>query len=172
MWGRLGRLVAGQLLALIGIVLMAVTVIGLPFAAWKLIGWLFVQQEILIGDSPVRGSLQGSSDLVRGRWWHAVRPLLFILVLGTVAGPMVAFALIFTTIPLTLINLIGSLIFALLIPYFAILLTLLYFDLGVRAEEEPAKPGREWPRFWKKVRRPRPPPRPAPSPPRAASRAR
>ena len=47
-----------------------------------------------------------------------------------------------------MINLLGALIFALLIPYVAIGQTLLYFDLQARAEEEPAKPRRSW-RPWR-----------------------
>jgi hypothetical protein len=46
------------------------------------------------------------------------------------------------------INLLGALIFSLLIPYAAIGQTLLYFDLQVRAEAEPAKPRRSW-RPWR-----------------------
>ena len=65
-----------------------------------------------------------------------------------VAGPILTFALIFTTLPLVWINLIGSLIFALLIPYKALGETLLYFDLETRAATEPAKPHRSW-RVWR-----------------------
>ena len=57
-----------------------------------------------------------------------------------VVGPVLTFALIFTTLPLIWINLLGSLIFALLIPYVALGETLLYFDLQARAESEPSKP--------------------------------
>jgi hypothetical protein len=38
---------------------------------------------------------------------------------------------------------IGSVVFALLVPYVSLGRTLLYFDLGERAGEEPAKPWRE-----------------------------
>jgi hypothetical protein len=56
--------------------------------------------------------------------------------------------LIFTPLPFLLINLLGALIFSLLIPYVVIAQTLLYFDLQARAEEEPAKPRRSW-RPWR-----------------------
>ena len=68
--------------------------------------------------------------------------------LSIVAGPVLTFALIFTSLPLLWINLLGSLIFSLLIPYVAIGETLLYFDLQARAEAEPAKPRRSW-RPWR-----------------------
>jgi hypothetical protein len=46
------------------------------------------------------------------------------------------------------INVIGSLIFALLVPYVALGYTLLYLDLQARTETEPAKPRRSC-RLWR-----------------------
>jgi hypothetical protein len=145
---RFWRVVVVQLLAALIVALLHLTIIGIPFAIWKLVGWSFVQQEVVFSDKPIRGAFRGSSDLVRGRWWHTARPVLFLTVITIVAGPMATFALIFTPFPLFWINVIGSLIFALLIPYVALGYTLLYFDLQARAETEPAKPRRSW-RLWR-----------------------
>jgi hypothetical protein len=145
---RFWRVVFAQLLATVGVALMALTIVGIPWAIWKLVGWAFVQQEVLFTDKSLRESFRGSSDLVRGRWWHAVRAIVFFSVLTTVAGPALTFALIFTKLPLFWINVLGSLIFALLIPYVALGKTLLYFDLQARADAEPAKPRRSW-RPWR-----------------------
>ena len=142
------RVVFAQLLATLGIILLALTIVGLPWAIWKLVGWAFVQQEVLFTDKSLREAFRGSSDLVRGRWWHAVRAIVFFSLITVVAGPVLTFALIFTPLPLVWINLLGSLIFALLIPYVALGDTLLYFDLQARAEAEPAKPRRSW-RPWR-----------------------
>jgi hypothetical protein len=155
------RVVFAQLLATLGVILMALTIIGIPWAIWKLVGWAFVQQEVLFTRNSLRESFRGSSDLVRGRWWHAVRPIVFFYVLTTIAGPILTFALIFTTLPLFWVNLLGSLIFALLIPYVTVGKTLLYFDLQARAEAEPAKPRRSW-RPWRPRQFGRIPPTPAP----------
>ena len=54
--------------------------------------------------------------------------------LGQIPGPALGFALLFTTIPITTVNLIGSVVFALTIPYVGIGRTLLYLDLGGRKE--------------------------------------
>ena len=48
---------------------------------------------------------------------------------------MLGFTLIFTNFSLLWINVTGSVVFALLVPYVALGRTLLYFDLGPRAEE-------------------------------------
>jgi hypothetical protein len=144
---RFWRVVAAQVLATVAVILLALTIIGLPWAIWKYVGWQFVQQEVLFTDKSIRGAFRGSSDLVRGRWWHTVRVAGFFWLLSVVVGPVLGFALIFTNFSLLAINLLGSLVFALMIPYVALGRTLLYFDLEARAEQEPAKPRRSW-RPW------------------------
>jgi hypothetical protein len=151
---RFRRVVAAQLLAILGLFLLAITVVGLPFAVWKYVSWLFVQQEVLFTDKSIREAFRGSSELVRGRWWHTVRVAAPLWLLSVAAGPILGFALIFTGFGLVWINLLGSLVFALFIPYVTACRTLLYFDLQVRAEEEPARPRRRV--SW--LRRPAPAP--------------
>jgi hypothetical protein len=145
---RFWRVVGAQLLATLGVILMALTVVGIPFALWKLVGWAFAQQEVLFTDKSIRESLRGSSELVRGRWWRAVRVVVFLTLLSAVTGPVLTLALIFTPLPFLVINLLGALIFALMIPYVALGETLLYFDLQARSETEPAKRRRSW-RPWR-----------------------
>ena len=139
---RFWRIVSALLLATLGILAMAITIIGLPFAIWKLVGWSFVGQEVLFTDRSLREAFRGSSALVRGRWWHALRVVVFLVAILFVAGPVLTLGLIFTPLPFLAINLLGALIFSLLLPYAVIAQTLLYFDLQARAEEEPAKPRR------------------------------
>jgi len=149
---RFWRLLGAHLLYQLGTTLLAATIILLPVAVWKLVGWGFVQQEILFEDRRVRGAFRASSQTVRGHWWHAARPLLFFYVLGLVAGPICSFALIFTALPLIWIDVVGAAIFALLIPYTAMGTTLVYLDLKERAATERARPRRGW------FRRPAPAP--------------
>jgi len=143
MWQRFRRVVGAQLLATLGVFLMLITVVGIPFAAWKYVGWLFLQQQILFEDKPLREAFRGSSELVRGRWWYTLRVAAVFWLIGLVTGPALGFALIFADLSLFLINAIGALVFALLVPYIAIGRTLLYFDLQAEAEKAPAKRWRE-----------------------------
>jgi len=145
---RIWRVVFAQLLANVGVILLALTIVGIPWAIWKMVGWAFVQQEVLFTDKSVRESFRASSQLVRGRWWHAVRAIVFFNLLTAVAGPVLTFALIFTALPLVWIDVLGAFVFAVLIPYVTVGRTLLYFDLVARAEAEPAKPRRCW-RIWR-----------------------
>ncbi len=148
MLSRFWRVVGGQLLAQLGLLLLVLTVIGIPVAAYKYIGWQFIQQEILFDDKGVRDAFRGSSNCVRGRWWHTVRIAGFLWILSVAVGPVLGFVLIFLNFSLLWINLIGSLIFALFVPYVALGHTLLYFDLGAREAEEPVSKER-----WRRLRR-------------------
>jgi hypothetical protein len=150
---RLWRVVAGQLLVTALVLLMVFTVIGIPFAIYFYIAWQLVQQEILFKNSSIREALKGSHALVRGHWWRTVLVAGFLWLLGVVTGPVLGFFLIFANLSPVMVNLIGSVVYALLIPYIAIGRTLLYFDLGAReAEAEAAgtparkRRWRPWPR--------------------------
>lgn len=145
MVARFWRVVAAQLMVTFALLLLLLTVVGIPIAAWKYVSWLFVQQEVLFTDKSIREAFRGSSELVRGRWLHTVRVAGVLWLLSIAAGPVLGFALIFTSFPLIWINLLGSVVFALFIPYVAVGQTLLYFDLQVREEEKPAKGRRALP---------------------------
>jgi hypothetical protein len=69
-----------------------------------------------------------------------------LLLLSVVTGPFLGFILIFLNWSPWVVNAVGSVVFALLMPYVAVGRTLLYFDLGVReAEAEKAGiPRRRW----------------------------
>jgi hypothetical protein len=127
------------------------TVIGIPIAIWKFVGWQFVQQEIVFADKPIREAFRGSSQVVSGRWWRTVRVAGFLWLLSIVVGPILTFALIFTTLSLVWINILGSIVFALLVPYVAIGRTLLYFDLEAREAEAATEPKRRR-RWWSRLR--------------------
>jgi len=148
---RFWRIVGALLLYQFGILLLAITVIGLPFAIWKTVGWSFAGQEVLFTEKSLREAFRGSSELVRGRWWRALRVVVFLVGVLFVAGPVLTLGLIFTPLPFLVINLLGALIFALLIPFAAIGQTLLYFDLQARAAEGPARRWRErLPERWQR----------------------
>lgn len=145
---RFWRVVGGQIIATLGVALLAITVIGAPWAIWKYFSWQFVQQQILFEDKPLRAAFRDSSELVRGSWWRTVRVAGFFWLVSTVAGPVLGFVLIFLNFELVWINLIGSLVFALIIPYVTLGHTLLYFDLQERRATEPVRPRRSW-RIWR-----------------------
>jgi hypothetical protein len=144
-WGRLWRVVGGQLLVEVLVVLMILTVIGIPFGIYFYIAWQFVQQEILFEDRTIREALRGSHALVRGHWWRTVVVTGILALIGIVFGPILGFFLIFLNLSPVLVNLIGSVVYALFIPYVALGRSLFYLDLCVREQASAGQPaGRRW----------------------------
>jgi hypothetical protein len=148
---RFWRVIGGQILASLLVLLLALTIIGIPIAIWKYVQWQFVQQEILYQDRPIREAFRGSSRVVSGHWWRTVRTAGFLWLISVVTGPMLGFALIFTPLSLTWANVVGTVVFALLIPYVATGRTLLYLDLAVRQQEAATEPKRRR-RWWSRLR--------------------
>jgi hypothetical protein len=154
MFERLWRIVAGQFLALALIFLMIITMIGIPFAIYFYVAWQLIAQVILFEDRSIRASLRRSHELVRQHWWLTIRVVALLALIGLVTGPFLGFLLIFLNLSPIMVNAIGSLVFALLIPYVALGRTLLYLDLCSRDAEAPA-PGR-WRRLLPRRFRPAP----------------
>jgi hypothetical protein len=149
---RFWRLVGGQLLFNAAMIGLFITVIGTPIAIWKYVEWQFVPQEILFEDRSIRDAFRGSTRVVRGHWWRTLLVAGFFELISVGIGPVLGFFLIFGNFSLTWVNVIGALVFALLVPYVAIGRTLLYLDLIARSEGAPAGAPRRW-RRWLDRRR-------------------
>ena len=68
-------------------------------------------------------------------------------------APVLTVALVFTTLPPVWIDVIGSFIYALLIPYVVVARTFLYFDVLACEAESPANP--RWRRALTRAKPPR-----------------
>ncbi len=146
---RVWRLVAVQILILVCLVLLVVTIIGIPVAVIKFIDWQFAQQEILFEDRSIRDAMRGSTRLVRGHRWHTGTVAGALWVLSQVPAILLGAAFIFTSIPANLINLLGAIVYALLVVYVSTGRTLLYLDLAYRHAHDPA-PSRQARRLWRR----------------------
>jgi hypothetical protein len=138
---RFWRLLVVQLLVNLAVIALFFTIIGIPYGIKKFIDWQFVQQEVLFEDRSIREAMRGSTRVVRGHWWHTGAVAVTFWILSQVPGPALGFALLFTTVPVESVNLIGSLVFAVLIPFVEIGRTLLYFDVKAREAPQPVAPG-------------------------------
>jgi len=155
------RVILGQLLFYALLALLVISIVGIPIALWKFVDWQFIQQEIIFENRSLRDALRQSSRAVRGRWWHTALVALVLFLISVVTGPVITIALVFTTLPPVWIDFLGSVVFALLLPYVAVGRTLLYFDVLAREAEAPANP--RWRRALARLR-PRPRPEPIASP--------
>jgi hypothetical protein len=148
MFSRFWRIVFGQMVVVLLTAVLALTVIGIPIAIRKYVDWTFVQQEIIFNDRSIREALGESSNAVRGKWWWTVRVVALFWVIGVAVGPILTFALIFANFSLIFVNLIASIVYAILVPYVASGRTLLYFDLEKRLEGRAPVPKRDWRTLW------------------------
>ena len=112
------------------VLLLTVTIIGIPWAIRHATRWAFIEESILLDRVESRDALAASARAVDGRWWYTLLTLVFLGFLGYVAGPAVAVVLLFwTSLGVSVINIVSSLIFAAVTPFFAIAHALLYFSL-------------------------------------------
>jgi flagellar biosynthesis protein FlhB len=126
--GRILFMFGASFLVGLVVVLIALTIIGIPLAIYLAIRWSFALQ---IAALERRGPLQAiarSSELVSGSWWRVFGIMLLVGILVAIVGGIVGAILGFA--PLA-----GSLIVAVfLAPILAIVQILLYHDLRVRRD--------------------------------------
>jgi hypothetical protein len=146
---KLGPLLGVVLLAAVGIALVSLTSIGTLLSIWLLVRWAFLAQVVVLERTPGLIALRRSSRLVRGNWWRAGSLLLFVTVIALLLGPLVGTLLLFvTSASFNFINLVSGVVYVFVLPYAAIAMTYMYFDLRVakNLEETTAEAGDVLPR--------------------------
>ena len=131
---RFWTLLGAFLRAIAIVLLLAITVIGLPWAIQRVIRWLFIGQAVVLDNAAPSAALSQSALAVHGRWWRTLGAALVILIIVRVPGFIVAGVLIFA--PVFVSGSVNSFMNALLLPFGVIALTLLYLDLQVRKESD------------------------------------
>jgi hypothetical protein len=134
---RLWRLIGADLTVTVLLTLLAISLIGLPYALYKFFAWQLVQQQIIFEDKGIRAALRDSTKLVRKHWFRTARTTGFLVFLTLATGPVLGFVLIFLNLSLFWVNAISTIVYMLLVPFEAIGRTLLYFDLKERVQEQP-----------------------------------
>ena len=116
-------------------VVLVVTVVGIPFAVYYFIRTsLFAQTCVLEAESAI-GSLHASARLTRRHWWRTFGFTTLVSVIAILSGPLLGvLILLLTSQSLTFIDITGSIVYTLIVPYTAIALTLYYFDLQISGE--------------------------------------
>ncbi len=140
--GRNGRALAGATaLQFVLILVLVVTVIGIPFAVYYFIRTSLFAQTCVLEDKPAIDSLRASARLTRRRWWRTFAFTTLVNVIAILSGPLLGvLILLLTSQSLTFIDITGSIVYTLVVPYAAIALTLYYFDLQLRPAAGRAEP--------------------------------
>ncbi len=128
---------------LVTLIVLTITVIGIPLAIWGFVRTSFFAQLCVFERSPAWVSLAGSARLTRGRWWRTFGFTALVDISAIMSGPILGvILLLLTSQSLTFINLTGSIVYALTVPMAAIALTLYWFDLQIRPAPSHS---RRWP---------------------------
>ena len=119
--------------------LLLITVIGIPFAVYYFIRTSLFAQACALEDQSAIGSLRISARLTRRHWWRTLGLTLLIDAIAILSGPLLGvLILLLTARSLTFIDITGSIVYALVVPYAALALTLYYFDLQARSADSAA----------------------------------
>lgn len=120
--------------------LLAITIVGLPFAIDRIVRWLFLGQAIVLDGADSRTALKMSARAVRGHWWRTAVTALVLGVVATLTGPVVAIAaLAVLRVSADTANVLSSVIYAFVLPLVFIALTQFY--RGLRTREADAAGG-------------------------------
>ncbi len=79
---RLFPLLGAALLWSLVVVVLAVTIVGIPFALYFAARWGFFVETLLLEGVSARDALSRSSELVRGMWWRVCGMLLAVYLLS------------------------------------------------------------------------------------------
>jgi hypothetical protein len=120
--------------------LLALTIVGIPLAVVYLVRKVVLTQACVLEDLPATPALRRSSELVAGHGPRVLAISALVNVTAFLLGPIAGVAVLFLTSgSLAVINLVSSLVYAFVVPYAGIAITLLFYDLRRRyAGQEPA----------------------------------
>lgn len=139
---RLGALVLGLLWIGIRVALMAITIVGIPFAIYFGVAWTLFPQAVMLDGVGGGAASRRSRELIKGFWWKTLGLLIITAILVGVVGliPSAIVGSIMGTdpsmlVPRTLVSGIVGLIVAVLVAPIQIgSTTLLFYDLKIRKE--------------------------------------
>ena len=128
-FNRLWTVIAASLMVMAAMVVIGITVIGIPVAIYLGIRWSFTIPVIMLEGLGPREAISRSSELVRGTWWRVFGILIVLGLMTAVISGLLNLVLSFVPeVRGTVANIVST-------PLTMIGTILLYFDLRVRAGE-------------------------------------
>jgi hypothetical protein len=142
---RAFRLAASNTRALLGAsalfvvvwVVLTSTAVLIPVAIWLAIRWSLLAPAAELEGGSAREALRRSARRVRGRWLRVAALVGVSAGFALAIGPLLGVLLIFVTdAPLALLNVIAGIVYALALPFVALVTSYVYFDARARNELE------------------------------------
>ena len=116
------------------------TVVLIPFALWFAVRWALLAPVAELEDRGGRDALRRSAELVRGHWLRVGSLVVLGGMLALLSGPLLGALLIFIwNSSLVLLNLVAGVVYAVALPFVALVTSYVYFDARTRRELEPAE---------------------------------
>jgi hypothetical protein len=114
------------------------TVVLIPVALWFAVRWALLAPVAELEDRGGRDALRRSAELVRGRWLRVGSLVVVGGLLALISGPLLGTLLIFVSnSSLALLNLFAGIVYAVALPFVALVTSYVYFDARTRHELEP-----------------------------------
>jgi hypothetical protein len=135
---RLRPLLRGSTLLVATWIVLTTTTFLIPVAVWLVVRWSLLAPVVELEDHSGIGALRRSGQLVRSQWLRVGTLVGLSAVVVLAAGPLIGVGLIFLThAPLELLNVIAGVVYALSMPFVALVTAYTYFDARARLELEP-----------------------------------
>jgi hypothetical protein len=127
-------------------VVLTTTGFLIPVALWFAVRWTLLAPVVELEERTGREALRRSAELVRGRWLRVGSLVVLGGLLALVAGPLVGALLIFVSnSSLAVLNLVAGVVYAVALPFVALVTCFAYFDARTRHELEPTEQPDELP---------------------------
>jgi hypothetical protein len=122
-------------------VVLTSSVFLVPVAVWLAVRWCLAAPVVELENHRPFVSLRRRAELVRGRWIRVASLVGVSAAVALFAGPLIGALLIFTIedAPLALLNVVAGVVYALSMPFVALVTSYVYFDARARVELEPAE---------------------------------
>jgi hypothetical protein len=134
---RFRPLAGGLAFAVAVSLVLSATAILIPVAIWLGVRWALLAQTVELDGRGALGGLRRSAELVRGRWLRVASLVGVGAALVLAAGPLLgALLILLTDMPLPLLNVVAGVVYALTMPFVALVTAYVYFDARVREELE------------------------------------
>jgi hypothetical protein len=134
---RLRPLLGAIAIFVVAWVVLTTTVFLIPIAIWLAIRWALAAPVVELEDRRPLPSLRRSAELVRGRWIRVGSLVGVSAAIALLAGPLLGAVLIFLTdTPLAFLNVVAGAVYALAMPFVALVTAYVYFDSRARLELE------------------------------------
>jgi hypothetical protein len=129
---RFPSLLGAVVIAVVVVLILELTIIGIPLGIWLLVRWSLLGQVVQLEEQGLWGSLTRSGELVRHHWWRTASIIILVGGLALVAGPVLGILLLLvTSASFNLVNLVAGVVYMVAMPFLAVVTTYLYYDLKV-----------------------------------------